>query len=674
MKWIAAILMVSALCAEDVCAPTPEVLQALLRLRIPEMSRANIREQIEVLMQKHPENFFVLERYEREFHFEKPERRQQLQKQFKQLLASHPQNPEFTILYAKSLLDTDTPQAIDLLKKTASHPQSQITLAEILSRGKFADRNQSLASVEAYFEACPSSINGRGLSVLQRLATGETAQKHIDRLRKIVASKKDLYLVEVWPQIWNMEFAVVPVKDHPVLRKKIVADLALLEGSGIPESVRLLQLYLNAYTKVNHPEKVQQLEQKILMHYPESSAATDIAWMSWVKENPWTEALRSEENKQKYYRALLIYANSRPPDQIDTKMHRFSAVANMDSASAEQVQSASDDLLTALRNHPDSFSMPPHHWNIARALIKHKISLDQIPALVQSGWRSLEKLDNLRSDRDPEDLSSSSADTKQFLKADAASIFVDAAIAMKNPAMAKDAVTELESIKMEKPSNMVPPWSALARFAEFENRKLDALVLYRTALNARQITPAGKDTLSEDVERLFKELGGSDLAWNLWKDQKTSKEEDGRWEKPTKKLTAWELEDLKGKTWRLTTLEGKTLLINVWATWCGPCRLEHPQLEKLYQQVKDRSDIQILTFNVDQEIGAVQPYMDENRYTFPVLLSREYVEQLIPALSIPRNWIIDAKGVWRDEQIGFDQDREWVTKMLQRIENIRTKK
>jgi thiol-disulfide isomerase/thioredoxin len=64
--------------------------------------------------------------------------------------------------------------------------------------------------------------------------------------------------------------------------------------------------------------------------------------------------------------------------------------------------------------------------------------------------------------------------------------------------------------------------------------------------------------------------------------------------------------------------------IALWATWCGPCNAELPELEKLYEQLTGRTDIQILTFNIDEDEGLVAPYMKEKGYMFPVLPSFSY--------------------------------------------------
>ena len=94
------------------------------------------------------------------------------------------------------------------------------------------------------------------------------------------------------------------------------------------------------------------------------------------------------------------------------------------------------------------------------------------------------------------------------------------------------------------------------------------------------------------------------------------------WTKPAIELPPWKLRDLQGKIWKQSDFHGKTMLINVWASWCVPCRQELPNLQKLYEQVQGRSDIQIVTFNVDGELGKLLLFMKEKGYTFPVLLAQ----------------------------------------------------
>ena len=130
---------------------------------------------------------------------------------------------------------------------------------------------------------------------------------------------------------------------------------------------------------------------------------------------------------------------------------------------------------------------------------------------------------------------------------------------------------------------------------------------------------------------------------------------------------------MTGRNWTAASLHGKTVLINVWATWCEPCRMEHPALEALYEKIKDRSDIQIVTFNIDEAIGDVAPYMSKNKYTFPVLLAKDYVNDLLPSIGIPMIWIVDASGKWRWTQDGYGDDAKWETTIQEKLDQTKPK-
>ncbi len=97
-----------------------------------------------------------------------------------------------------------------------------------------------------------------------------------------------------------------------------------------------------------------------------------------------------------------------------------------------------------------------------------------------------------------------------------------------------------------------------------------------------------------------------------------------------------------------------------------------PHLQKLYDTLKDRKDVQVVTFNVDDNLGVVAPFMKENQYTFPVIPAKFLVEQMVPSLGIPLNWILDANGVIRLERVGFDRENySWVEQALQALEKVR---
>src|SRR5687768_4481211 len=77
-----------------------------------------------------------------------------------------------------------------------------------------------------------------------------------------------------------------------------------------------------------------------------------------------------------------------------------------------------------------------------------------------------------------------------------------------------------------------------------------------------------------------------------------------------------------GSTYRLSELRGRPVMINFWATWCGPCKDEMPAIDEAYQAHKD-SGLIVLAVNVEESAERVATYAAKLKLTFPVLVDRE---------------------------------------------------
>ena len=96
-----------------------------------------------------------------------------------------------------------------------------------------------------------------------------------------------------------------------------------------------------------------------------------------------------------------------------------------------------------------------------------------------------------------------------------------------------------------------------------------------------------------------------------------------------------------------------------------------PHLQKLHEKVKDRKDVQIISFNVDDNIGILGPFVKEKKLTFPVIPARLLMDDLVPMLGIPLNWIVDGEGVVRFESVGFGGDGDrWIEELMQTIDKV----
>jgi len=90
--------------------------------------------------------------------------------------------------------------------------------------------------------------------------------------------------------------------------------------------------------------------------------------------------------------------------------------------------------------------------------------------------------------------------------------------------------------------------------------------------------------------------------------------------------------------------------------------------------VKDRTDIQVLTFDIDEDLGLVAPFMKEKGYTFPVLPAYSTVVSLLDGFAIPQTWLVDPKGTWQWKQIGYGggSDADFDKDMLGRLDELKS--
>ena len=109
-----------------------------------------------------------------------------------------------------------------------------------------------------------------------------------------------------------------------------------------------------------------------------------------------------------------------------------------------------------------------------------------------------------------------------------------------------------------------------------------------------------------------------------------------------------------GETFTLSDLRGKAVLVNLWATWCPPCRAEMPAMQKLYDEYKDQG-FMVLAINMTYQDNpaAVVPFVQENGLTFPILLEGTgKVGETYELRSLPSSFFIDRNGIIQEVVIG----------------------
>lgn len=105
------------------------------------------------------------------------------------------------------------------------------------------------------------------------------------------------------------------------------------------------------------------------------------------------------------------------------------------------------------------------------------------------------------------------------------------------------------------------------------------------------------------------------------------------------------IKDLDGKDVKLSTYKGKVILLNFWATWCGPCKAEIPGFVEL--QEKYKKDLVVVGYSVDDTADKARAFMTEYKMNYPVLLGlgREDVQDAYgPIWGIPASFLISKDG------------------------------
>ena len=113
------------------------------------------------------------------------------------------------------------------------------------------------------------------------------------------------------------------------------------------------------------------------------------------------------------------------------------------------------------------------------------------------------------------------------------------------------------------------------------------------------------------------------------------------------RIPSFRAPDLTGKEVAFSDHLGDVVLINVWATWCGPCRVEMPPIQSLYDRFGDRGFV-VLAVSIDAGAShkeKVERFVEEYGLTFPVLLDPEGgIQRLLRTIGVPETFVLDREG------------------------------
>ncbi len=134
----------------------------------------------------------------------------------------------------------------------------------------------------------------------------------------------------------------------------------------------------------------------------------------------------------------------------------------------------------------------------------------------------------------------------------------------------------------------------------------------------------------------------------------------------------FKLSKLSGGDVRLSDYKGKVIVTNFWATWCGPCRIEMPELERAMEKYKDDKDVVFLAINTDDDRNYVEPYVKGQKIKLPIVYAN-YLDAEYRITSIPTTIVFDRQGQISFRQAGYNSREDFVTMLTEKIEAAKKK-
>jgi len=198
------------------------------------------------------------------------------------------------------------------------------------------------------------------------------------------------------------------------------------------------------------------------------------------------------------------------------------------------------------------------------------------------------------------------------------------------------------------------------------NEEID-LKAIRQKLSQLQTAKTGSETgLGDRLLRTYD-------AYIKERDERLAKLEQPNINEGTTNALDFKLTKLDGSKLDLVTLSGKIIVMNFWATWCGPCLTELPLFEKTMARYKDDKEVVFLAITTDEDRELVAPFLKQHKFNLPVVYA-DYLNDFFKVNSIPTTIILDRKGEVAFRQAGYNPRTDFTAELSARIEEAKKKR
>ena len=130
------------------------------------------------------------------------------------------------------------------------------------------------------------------------------------------------------------------------------------------------------------------------------------------------------------------------------------------------------------------------------------------------------------------------------------------------------------------------------------------------------------------------------------------------------------LKDVNGKTVTLADYKGKVVLLNFWATWCGPCKIEIPWFIDFEQKYKDRGFAVLGVAMDDEGWEIVKPYLEKSKINYRIVVGNDSVATMYGGIdSLPTTFVLDTEGKIASTHIGLVSKSDYENEIQQLLNN-----
>jgi hypothetical protein len=607
-----AVVLALAGCAQAApfpCEPSAEVKQALRNLPEEFSERASA---LQPLLDRFPGDLFVHRAYQETMRniagYRGSRKLEELIARYRDLAEKHPANPLYAYLATRTLMGTQTREAIAQLEKHLGRwpdfAWSHLSLVEIYQAPAFRDRDKARQHLEAFMKGCPSSLEA--FRFIRSMESSDFVRQASEKLLALIQNATEPEAVRAYTTLWALEFRVRPVSEHEALRQQVAEDLKRLRAADPGDSRDYVLTVREGYQLVGDAENEEWAVNLLKTKFSWARSTAHAAYDEWSKKNPAPKPDDPPEKRKEYNEALLKTTEGwvrQWPDDFFIRHRRFSSVRSLENVPAAVLEDAAEGLLKLKDNDTIMYGVPLE-LEVAQLYVDKSVRLDRAAELLAESFEELKKPPSnpLRSDFYP------SQGVPDWETSILSSIFTgwmmaaDVALKLKDKEKAREAIQQMDALMQKlKPSGPGDgkdadeaqrqrsyPWrqaiqlERMGGLAELEGRKMDALGFYQTALFLRPQPPGDrpqtdKDKLGEKARALWKELGGTNEGWQALlsrSDVRTASAgppspaaPTDRWRKIDKPLPSFELADMRGQKWTPAQFKGKVAFIGLWATW-----------------------------------------------------------------------------------------------------------